>query len=137
MNRLLWILQVADFTHRSSATRYSMSRWFPTTFPGVAIRSVSRWPGCRARHLIETAYGVTIRGITGSSSRLLTDRYQRSDAPHHPLVPDPGVVAELKRVVNESRPTWFTPGAGPLTRASRWPGTSDRRYASLGGFARR
>jgi glycosyltransferase involved in cell wall biosynthesis len=52
----------------------------------------------------EIVDGFRIRRIAGWSGRALAGLYERAEAPFHPPVPDPGVVAELKRIIDEARP---------------------------------
>jgi glycosyltransferase involved in cell wall biosynthesis len=63
--------------------------------------ATARLPGTAAD---ETVDGLRIRRFTGWSARALASWYEQAEAPFHPPLPDPGVVAELKRVINESRP---------------------------------
>lgn len=63
--------------------------------------ATARLPGTAAD---ETVDGYRIRRITGWSARALANWYERADAPFHPPLPDPGVVAALKRIIDDSRP---------------------------------
>lgn len=104
MSRSLRILQVADLykpfiggmeQHVETLSQHLARRGHEVTVATVRV------PGTAAD---ETADGVAIRRITGWSSRVLANRYERSDAPFHPPVPDPGTVAALHKVIDQLRP---------------------------------
>ncbi|MGH3840174.1 MAG: glycosyltransferase family 4 protein [Pseudonocardiaceae bacterium] len=104
MNRPLRILQVSDFyapfiggaeQHVKTLSHHLARRGHQVTV------ATTRLPATPSE---ETTDGVTIRRIAGWSSRLLTDRYQRSDAPYHPPIPDPGTVAALKEIIDQLQP---------------------------------
>jgi glycosyltransferase involved in cell wall biosynthesis len=73
----------------------------------------------------ETVDGVRIRRLGSWSSRALAAWYERADAPFHPPVPDPGMIAALRRIIDELRPDivhtqgWITYSC--LAMASRLP----------------
>lgn len=104
MSRPLKILQVTDLyepfiggieQHVKTLSRELAQRGHEVTVV------TTRLPGTLAE---ETVDGVRIRRITGWASRVLAAWYERAEAPYHPPVPDPGVVASLNVILDELRP---------------------------------
>jgi glycosyltransferase involved in cell wall biosynthesis len=48
--------------------------------------------------------GFMIKRIAGWSAQALARWYERTEAPFHPPIPDPGVVASLRHIIREFRP---------------------------------
>jgi glycosyltransferase involved in cell wall biosynthesis len=75
----------------------------------------------------ETVDGFRIRRIAGWSARALARWYDRVEAPYHPPVPDPGVIAALKRIIEELRPNvvhaqgWMTYSCLAIARRQQLP----------------
>jgi glycosyltransferase involved in cell wall biosynthesis len=104
VGRTLRILQVADLfepfiggmeQHVKALSRGLAQRGHEVTvatahIPGTAID--------------ETVDGVRVRRILGWSGRALARWYERAEAPFHPPMPDPGVVAALKQIIDETHP---------------------------------
>ena len=125
MSRPLRILQVTDLfepfiggmeQHVKTLSRELAQRGHDVTvatahLPGTAVN--------------ETVDGFRIRRITGWCGRALAGWYERVEAPFHPPVPDPGVVAALKRIIEESRPDvvhahgWITYSCLAIARHQR------------------
>jgi glycosyltransferase involved in cell wall biosynthesis len=67
--------------------------------------------------------GVTVHRIRGWN-RLLAPIYEQRERPFHPTMPDPGVVASLRRIVRSERPqavsaqSWIVYSFLPLKRSS-------------------
>ena len=104
MRRTLRILQVTDlfepFIGGVEQHVKTLSRRLVRRGHEVMV-ATAQLPGTPAD---ETVDGVRIRRIAGWSSRALPGWYETAQAPFHPPVPDPGVVAALKRVVDDFRP---------------------------------
>ena len=104
MSRPLRILQVTDlyepFIGGMEQHVKSLSRGLADRGHKVVV-ATTRLPGTADD---ETMDGVRIRRITGWSSRVLADWYERTDVPFHPPVPDPGAIAGLKVIIDELRP---------------------------------
>lgn len=104
MSRVLRILQITDFYDPFLG---GMEEHVKMLSGGLAERghdvmvATSRLPGTVDD---ETVNGVRIRRITGWSDRALARWYERTGAPFRPPVPDPGVVAALKRIIDEFSP---------------------------------
>lgn len=77
--------------------------------------------------LDEVIDGVRVRRIAGWSARALARWYDRAEAPFHPPVPDPGVLAALKRIIEDLRPDvvhaqgWITYSCLAIARNERSP----------------
>jgi glycosyltransferase involved in cell wall biosynthesis len=52
----------------------------------------------------EAVDGFRVRRVAGWSGRALAGWYERAEVPFHPPVPDPGVVAALRRIIDDLRP---------------------------------
>ena len=74
----------------------------------------------------EAVDGFRVRRIAGWSGRALARWYERAEVPFHPPVPDPGVVAALRRIVDELRPDvvhaqgWISYSCLAITRHRRF-----------------
>jgi glycosyltransferase involved in cell wall biosynthesis len=127
MTRPLRILQVCDLFEPFIG---GMEQHVRTLAQGLAQRehevtvATAHLPGTSFN---ETVDGFRIRRITGWSGRALASRYEQADAPFHPPVPDPGVVAALKQIIKELRPDiihaqgWITYSCLAVTRRQRLP----------------
>jgi glycosyltransferase involved in cell wall biosynthesis len=104
MNRSLRILQVADFykpfiggmeQHVETLSRQLARRGHEVTV------ATAQLPGTVQDEISD---GVTIRRMASWSSAILAGHYQRSSAPFHPPIPDPGMIAGLHKIIDEFRP---------------------------------
>lgn len=104
MSRPLRILQVADFFEPFIG---GMEQHVKTLSCGLAQRghevmvATAHLPGTPVDEVID---GVRVKRIAGWSDRALAGWYERPETPFHPPVPDPGVVAALKRTIDQLRP---------------------------------
>src|SRR5580693_9500276 len=98
MSKPLRILQVSDFfepfvggmeQHVKTLSRGLAQRGHEVTVATVHL------PGTAVDEAVD---GFRIKRIAGWSSRALAGWYERAEAPFHPPVPDPGIVAALKRL---------------------------------------
>ena len=70
--------------------------------------------------------GFRIRRILAGPARALAGWYERAEVPFHPPLPDPGVVAALKRIIDELRPDvvhaqgWISYSCLALARRQRF-----------------
>jgi glycosyltransferase involved in cell wall biosynthesis len=127
MRRPLRILQACDLFEPFIG---GMQQHVKTLSQGLAQRghdvtvATAHLPGTSFN---ETVDGFRIRRITGWSGRALASWYEHADAPFHPPIPDPGVVAALKRIIKELRPDvvhaqgWITYSCLAITRRQRLP----------------
>jgi glycosyltransferase involved in cell wall biosynthesis len=104
MSKPLRILQVSDFfepfvggmeQHVKTLSRGLAQRGHEVTVATVHL------PGTAVDEAVD---GFRIKRIAGWSSRALAGWYERAEAPFHPPVPDPGIVAALKRLIDKLRP---------------------------------
>jgi glycosyltransferase involved in cell wall biosynthesis len=104
MNRPLRILLVADFfepfiggaeLHVKTLASELARRGHEVTVATVQL------PGTEAAESID---GFRVKRLVGWSGRVLSGFYERKEAPFHPPVPDPGIVAALKSIIDEVRP---------------------------------
>lgn len=104
MGRTLRILQVADLFEPFIG---GMEQHVKTLSWGLAQRghevtvATAHIPGTAVD---ETVDGFRVRRIRGWSGRALSGWYERDEAPFHPPAPDPGVVAVLKQIIDETHP---------------------------------
>lgn len=104
MTERLRVLQVTDLFHPFIG---GMEEHVKTLSHGLIQRghevtvATARLPGTPAAEVID---GLRVRRIEGWARRILTPWYDRAEAPYHPPVPDPGMVAQLQRLVSELRP---------------------------------
>jgi glycosyltransferase involved in cell wall biosynthesis len=138
MSRPLRILQVCDFFEplvggMEQAVK-ALSRGLVQRGHDVTVATV-RLPGTPVNEAVD---GFRIRRITGWSGRVLTGWYDRAEAPFHPPVPDPGVVAALKRIIEELRPDivhsngWISYSCMAIARRQRLPLVVTLHDSSLG-----
>ena len=98
------ILQVADLFEPFIG---GMEQHVESLSQGLAQRghevtvATAHLPGTALDEIIS---GFRVRRIAGWSARALARWYDRADAPFHPPIPDPGVIAALKRIIEEFRP---------------------------------
>jgi glycosyltransferase involved in cell wall biosynthesis len=104
MSRPLRILQVTDFYEPfvGGMEQHVQTLSLLLARHGHEVTvATARLPGTAED---ETADGVRVRRIAGWASRALAGRYERSEAPFHPPMPDPGVMRGLAGIIAETRP---------------------------------
>jgi glycosyltransferase involved in cell wall biosynthesis len=122
----LRILQVADLFEPFIG---GMEQHVKTLSGGLAQRghkvtvATSYLPGTAFDEAVD---GFRVRRIAGWSGRALSGWYERAEVPFHPPIPDPGMVAALKRLIDEFRPDivhaqgWISYSCLAITRHRRF-----------------